>query len=214
MTLTEALAFLHTNSGPSSDPQFLEACKTVAAHIDELPYRLFFQLPGGLSGNSDPAWDAVKAASHQTCDCGNERFFEPVDLRTDFEPADGEPVTLKVGEKIYFKPAGSTNQSAYSMLELVAEGEHTLLIPTSNPLVENVGALLGFLLGRKGFPLSAIQDYLAKEEQPVMMCPLSSKRDVPIFKIIGVDVDAQTVTFIADAGVEVFTLEPATADVV
>lgn len=210
MTFSEALAYLSGNSGPSNDPLFREACETVAANIAELQYRIFFQLPGGLSGNDDSAWEAVKEASHPTCNCGNERFFEPLDVRQEFQPAASGPVTLKMGERMFIKPKGSTNQSAYSLLELVKDPNGAHLVPTSNPLVENVGIALDWLFGRKGYPINMFEKVLPGNE-PILKCKLASDRAVPVIQIIGADVNTQTLTFVPDAGVEMFTLEPAEA---
>lgn len=211
MTFEEALAYLTENPVPANeddwDTVYREACEALAANRDKLTYRVFIHLPGDLRGNSNPAWEAVKAASSELCDCGNERSFEPLDMRHEFQASDAEPVVMSAEDRIYIRAVGAPASSAYMMFELVVAEKGAFWTVMSDPMSTSMDFSLLFS-GPKGFPLDTIAEALAKEGKPVPLTRTIGKiENVPMVAISAVDLTAKTLTFILDAAVEVFDPE-------
>ena len=207
MDLQSALAYLATTCGPSVDPEFLAACNAVAQDIADLPYQIFIQLPGGMSGNQDPAWDQVRAASHETCGCGIERFFEPAEMRHEYEMSDCEPVIMHVGDTIYLKPVGASNQSAYTRLRLDGQDGRVPGTFGSDPAVQNVFCPNPDI---PAYEIGVLAEGLIKQQSPILlMRNLKSIDNVPVLGITAVDLEERTITIVPDAALEAFTLERA-----
>lgn len=206
MSFDGALERLRERPSPS-DPAYREACEVVADNLDSLPYRVFIHLPGGLNGNSDPAWRKVKARSEECCSCGNERVFEPRTMRTTFEPAQADPIVLARGDTLYVRPAGAPASATYVMFEVVGTAGEFALRFITDPMS---GAFnFNDLFSAQGFRLGQLSDALAGRngEPAVFARDMKHVKGVPIVGIGAVDPEAGTVTIILDADVETFDPE-------
>lgn len=204
MRVAAALAYLSCHSDPS-DPTYLAACKVVADNRAELQYRVFIHLPGGLDGNTDPAWSAVKEASEELCSCGNERVFEPFDMRHEFKASAADPIVMELGDELYVRPVGAPASVAYVRLEVADTPKGVGLIIWSDPMSASIDPVT-LLAGPPGYRLSQIEEILSlQDDDPlVLMRDLEHVKKVPILAILATDPEANTVTVLLDAGVEQF----------
>ena len=193
----DALAYLASRRDPSA-PEYREACETVAGNLDQLPYRLFIHLPGGLTGNNDPVWDTVKAASESLCGCGNERVFEPRTMRQEFEQSSAEPIVLGMGDKLYVRPVGAPSSAAYVMFEVIDIGGAAAVSVLHDPMSTTFSL---DLFSTKGFTLAQLADALSRQSSPaIFVRDLKHVKRVPIVAISAADQEAKTVTILLDAG--------------
>lgn len=88
--MTAALATVR-GDGRRDEKALLEACIYLIEHRDALPYRIFIDLPGGMSGNADPKWERVKSLTESRCNCGNERTIMPLNPRTEYARSETPP---------------------------------------------------------------------------------------------------------------------------
>jgi len=202
MLFDEALAYLGEPHNPS-EPAYREACETVAANLDQLTYRVFIHLPGGLSGNNDPAWNTVKAASEECCGCGNERVFEPRDMRHEFEPSGADPVVLSLGDKVYIRPIGAPQSAAYVKFEII-DADGLCLSCLQDPMSSVID--FSSLFSTQGFRLTDLVEPIKRQngKPAVFVRDQKSVGTIPIVGITAVDLEAGTVTMILDAAVEAF----------
>jgi hypothetical protein len=203
MHFEEALAYLGERRHPS-DPNYRAACEVVADNLHRLPYRVFIHLPGGLDGNSDPAWDNIKAASEECCSCGNERVFEPRDMRHEFDPSVVEPIVLSVGDTLYIRPIGAPASAAYTKYELVQTTDGFFLSYMADPMSSSIN--FSSLFQTQGFYLASLVEPLERGGgQPAVIArDLKHIKRIPLVGISAVDPEAGTVTLILDAAVEAF----------
>lgn len=203
MSFEAALAYLR-EQGPAS-PGYQEACEVIASNADRVPYRVFIHLPGGMSGNNDPAWDTVKAVSDECCNCGNERVFEPREMRHDFEPSAADPIVLSADKRLYIRPVGAPASAAYMMLEITSSDNGPFLICMADPMSTSFD--LGMLFSTPGYYLSDVKGGLDRRQSKplVMMRDLRHVKDIPVVGITAVDPEGTgTITIVLDAAVEAF----------
>jgi hypothetical protein len=191
------------NQQDSSSNDYRLACEYLIDHRDELQQRIFIILPGGLGGNSDSEWEAVKSGSDERCSCGNERVITPLNPRTEFEAASVQLV-IKPGKPVYLKPVGGDKISAYLCLEIKGEALTFFEDPFA-PLVLTMD-----LFGTKGYELQQLADVLPGQPKPPVFKRVLGGTPVPIFAINAVDVGSNTVTITLDSAVEAFNPEEMT----
>jgi hypothetical protein len=203
MSFEDALAYLREQHYPS-EPKYRAACEVVADNLSELPYRVFIHLPGGLSGNNDPEWDAVKAASEECCGCGNERVFEPRDMRHEFESSTTAPIVLSFGDTLYIRPVGAPASAAYLKFEVIDSNGRRFLSYLSDPMSTSID--FNMLFSTPGFYLDDLVEPLERQngKPAVFARDLKHVQRVPIVAISSIDLEAGTVTLILDAAVEAF----------
>lgn len=190
---------LQTAKNPNGDmTAYREALEYLVDHRDTLPYRVFIVLPGGLGGNSDPAWDKVKAGSHERCSCGNERAIMPANPRMEYEA--GEKVTIKPGEMIYLRPVGGDRESAYVRFENDSQNRAlSYLLDPFGPLVLSID-----IFDTKGWYL----DSLAEIAGPTAVLSIHIKdMKTPLVRFDSVDLETGSVVLELDKDVEVFDPE-------
>lgn len=192
--------------GPSS-ADYLAACNVIADNLDRLPYRVFIHLPGGLSGNNDPAWSKVKAASEECCACGNERVFEPRDIRHEFKPSTADPIVMSLGDKLYIRPLGAPASAAYTMFEVIDSGGLAL-----SYLPDPMSTSINFsdLFSMQGFRLADLVEPLKQQEHAVFVRDLKHIKQIPLVGISDVNLEAGTVTLVLDEAIEAFDPEEET----
>lgn len=185
-------------------------CEIIAAHRDQLTYRVFIHLPGGMNGNDDPSWAAVKAASTELCGCGNERMIEPTTMRSKFVPSETAPVTMGLGDTVYIRPVGAPVNAAYTKFHIEKLGDVVAWTVMDNPMFM-VFDIMSLLSGPDSYALQGLDEAIANE--PDRLVVLKHDGKIPLIGLTGVDLDVSTVTFLLDAAVEVFDpdTEPAHA---
>lgn len=202
MEFEEALRELKGKPKPT-DASYHAACEVIADNLDKLQYRLFIHLPGGLNGDTDPAWEKVKAASVECCSCGNERFFEPHNLRDEFVPSTADPIVMAPGRKLYIRAVGAPASSAYFLLEVVQASAGVALTVLEDPLSPSFN--FEAIFSTKGFPLEALIEPLQKlQGKPAVLLKGQMQGSIPILGIASVDKDKGTFTLILDEAVEAF----------
>lgn len=197
----EALEYLREQHNPS-EPDYRAACEAIADNLDQLPYRVFIHLPGGLTGNSDPAWDRVRSASEELCSCGNERVFEPHDMRHEFEPSSADPVIMTLGDTLYIRPVGAPASAAYMKFEII-DSDGPALTYLSDPMSTSIN--FADLFSTRGHRLADLVEPLRSQDTPpVLVCNLKHVKKVPLVAFSAVNPEAGTITLILDTGVEAF----------
>jgi hypothetical protein len=178
--------------------EYREACETLIANRDKLTYGVFICLPGGLGGNSDPAWQRVKDGSVERCRCGNERVIEPLNVREEFIAKDGGEVTISETNRVHLKPVGGDKASTYIRL-WIESGSLAFMDRPFGPLMISAS-----LFKTPCYQLDKLAEAMAKSTgQAIMRCPPnSSGKAAPMFAIKCVDAKAKTVTIILDRDVE------------
>lgn len=204
--MTAALAVVRTagKAAPFDEQAYLEACTYLAEHRDDLPYRVFIDLPGGLSGNSDPRWARVKELTEERCSCGNERTILPGKPRAEYVRSEAQPVVVTKGQTVYLKPVGGDKASTYISLDI----EDTPQGPAFTFHADPFGPLLlsADMFSSKGYMLAQLAEVLPKQDKPAVM--VGGKQKTPLFAIDSADPVAGTMTIALDKDVEVF--DPAT----
>lgn len=170
---------------------YREALEFLVDHRADLKQRVYIVLPGGLSGNSDSAWDKVKAGSDERCSCGNERVIVPLDPRREFQTRN-ETVVIS-SAPTYIRPTGGDRESCYMMLQ-IEEGALTFMNEPFAPFVLSMS-----LFSRDGYPLDKLAGVVA--QKPTMY---TGKQNTPLFQIVAVDQAAGTLTIDLDKDVESF----------
>jgi hypothetical protein len=198
----DALVYLSTQHNPS-DPAYLAACEIIADNLDKLTYRLFINLPGGLSGNNDSAWDKVKAASQECCNCGNERVFEPHDMRHEFVPSTADPIVMALGDKLYIRPIGAPASATYVKFEII-ETDGPALSYLADPMSTAID--FSMLFSTSGYRLADLVEPLDRQKgKPAVFArDLKHVKNVPLVAFSSVDLEAGTITLILDDAVEAF----------
>jgi len=201
--ISSALATVH-NAGrttPFDENAYLEACTYLVEHRDVLPYRVFVDLPGGMSGNQDPRWARFKELTESRCNCGNERTILPLNPRTDYERSGGPSVTVAKDAPVYLKPVGGDKGSTYISLHI----EDTSKGPAFTFAADPFSGALNFadlFSGPKGYILSQLADALRGQKEPAVM--VAGKSKIPLFAIESADPVAGTLTIALDKDVEGF----------
>lgn len=183
---------------PSSEDDYLLACGYLVEHRDQLTQRVFINLPGGLRGNSSPAWDAVKAGSQERCSCGNERVIIPLNPRTEYEASSAGAVVVTKNTPVYLKPVGGDKTSAFVRLD-IEQAAVTFLEDPFAPIV-----LTPDIFSTKGYKLKQLADVMPNQPAPPVFIRKFAGVSIPIFAINVVDPSTETVTITPDAAVEVF----------
>jgi len=199
--LDEALAYLREARNPA-EPAYLVACNTLAANLEALPYRVFIRLPGGLAGNTDSAWDAVRAVSRELCGCGNERMFDQHGLRSEFEPSTAEPIIMKLGDQRDFVPLGAPASSAYLRLWVMERADGLALAYQLDPALfrsEN-------LFFTHAYDFSRLKRAV-DGPVPAVFSLENSAGTTPVCLASAVDLTAGTITITLDAAVEALSLD-------
>lgn len=200
--MTAALATVR-NAGvtaPFDEQAYLEACTYLAEHRDKLPYRVFIDLPGGLSGNSDPRWARVKELTEERCSCGNERTILPLNPRTEYVRSEAATVVVTKDAKVYVKPVGGDKASTYLELEIIDTPNGPAFTFHADPFGP---MLLSIDMFRsQGYMLSKLAEVLPKQSEPAVM--FSGKAKTPLFAIESADAVAGTLTIALDKDVETF----------
>jgi len=191
MDLQTALRVAKNPNGDMS--AYREALEYLVEHRDELKYRVFIVLPGGLGGNSDPVWDKVKNGSDERCSCGNERTIMPSNPRTVYEA--GTKVTLKRGDRVYLRPIGGDRESAYVRFENDDEALTFILDPCA-PLVFSMD-----LFSTQGWRLEKLAGIAGPE---AILNFVKNNVKTPIARFDSVDLAAGTVTIELDKDIETF----------
>ena len=116
MDFASALSIAKDSRG-SNDTAYREAVEYLIDHRDSLKSRVFVLIPGGMTPNTDPAWDKVRQNTTSRCGCGNERTLMPLHVREKYEPGE----TIKVGykDRIHVRPKGSDKESCVVRVEVV-----------------------------------------------------------------------------------------------
>ena len=186
---------------------YREMCELIVASRDKLSYRVFIHLPGGLSGNNDSSWDAIKASSRELCSCGNERVIEPLNMRGTFVSSDDEPVVMGLGDKVYIRPIGAPASAAYVLFQIQeADDGHVIWTFLDDPMSTAVN-FMDLLGGPKGYELNKLKSAIDGESTRPVPFMKGTDAPIPIVGIQSVDVTAKTVTLILEAGVEMFELD-------
>lgn len=198
MDLERALSIIKADYSktPFDEEAYLGACTYVADHRDELTQRVFFDLPGGLSGNTDPKWDYVKKHSDERCGCGNERTFLPGNQRTEYQPSDIGEIIVSPDNEVYLKPVGGDKTSTYLKL-WIEEGGMAFMGDPFAPFVVTPD-----LFTTKAYDLEKLEEVLPDQPTPPVM--VHGKEKTPLFAINAVDAAAKKVTITPDMDVEGF----------
>lgn len=200
--MTAALATVRTagRTAPFDEQAYLDACTYLAEHRDQLPYRVFIDLPGGLSGNSDPRWARVKELTAERCSCGNERTILPLNPRVEYVRSEAATLVVAKGAKVYLKPLGGDKASTYMELEIIDTPKGPAITFQSDPF----GPLLLSMdmFSTQGFMLSQLAEVLPKQTQPAVM--FNGNPKTPLFAIDAADPVAGTLTIALDKDVETF----------
>ncbi len=190
---------LQVAKDPNAAPNaYRQALEYLVDHRDQLKYRVFIVLPGGLDGNSSSEWDKVKAGSDERCSCGNERVILPANPRTTYEA--GIKISLKPGDKVCLRPIGGDRESAYVSFENNAQDRSlTFILDPCAPFVLTLD-----IFNTKGWLL----DKLAGIAGPKAILTFV-KHDVqtPIARFDAVDLTTGTVTIELDRDIESFDPE-------
>ncbi len=197
--LESAVNFVRTawEKRPFDEGRYLNECEYIIEHRADLPFRVFVQLPGGLTSNRQLKWDTVKAGSDERCGCGNERVILPGNPRMEYEPSEAGSVVVSVVHKVYLKPVGGDKASTYVQFSIEGQGLAFLLEPLA-PLV-----LTPDIFSVQGFPFDQLAKALKKERtKPLAL--FFGKEKTPVCAITAVDLEAQTVTITPDRAVEAF----------
>ncbi len=172
------------------------ACEYIIRNRSSLTYRVFIELPGGLSGNSNPDWTYVKENSASRCNCGNERIILPANLRTEYEPGSQQLIVSPKGE-IYLKPIGGPKSSAYIKFWIENEALGFLLNPF-NP--NGLDAVFP-----KGYLLDKLSEGVKNSHGNLMA--FTNDGHIPIFSFNEVIIKDLTVKLTPDKDVESFNPE-------
>lgn len=202
--MTAALATVRTagTTAPFDEAAYLEACTYLAENRDRLPYRVFIDLPGGLSGNSDPRWARVKELTEERCSCGNERTILPLNPRTEYVRSETAAIVVAKGAKVYVKPLGGDKASTYMELEIIDTPKGPAFTFHADPFGPFL--LSADMFSSQGYMLSVLAGALAKQTQPAVM--FTGKTKTPLFAIESADPVAGTLTIALDKDVETFDL--------
>lgn len=200
--MTAALATVSTagKSAPFDELAYLEACTYLAEHRDQLPYRVFIDLPGGLSGNSDQRWAKVKELTEERCSCGNERTILPLNPRTEYVRSEAAAVVVAKDAKVYVKPLGGDKASTYLELEIIDTPKGPAFTFHQDPFGPFL--LSASMFSSQGYMLSQLAEVLPKQTQPAVM--FSGKEKTPLFAIEAADPVAGTLTIALDKDIETF----------
>lgn len=178
----------------------MTACRVIADNLSALPYWVFIRLPGG----NEPAWASVKSAS-ESCS-PNERVFEPLDMRHEFEPSSATPITMALGDKLYIRPLGAPASAAYAQFEVISDANGPVLACAADPT--SMYSDVVSLFNTPGFPLAVLAESLKawqKQGEPfVFTRDLKRVKKVPLVAISAIDPEAGAVTLTLDAAVEAF----------
>ncbi len=200
-TLDQALAYMSGTPQDNQTNTYRLMCEIIAAHRDQLTYRVFIHLPGGMNSNNDPSWAAVKAASTELCGCGNERMIEPTTMRSEFVPSETTPVTMGLGDTVYIRPVGAPVNAAYTKFHIVKLDDVVVWTILDNPMFMAFD-IMSLLSGPCGYTLPDLDKVIARKSDHLVV--LKNDGKIPLIGLTGVDLDASTVTFLLDAAVEVF----------
>lgn len=206
-TVAEAIQYITGVGYREGEDAYRDACEFLTDHCDELTQHVYIDLPGGLSGNSDPAWTKVKEGSEERCDCGNERVILPGNPRKTFEPSpDGPHVMNRAHPVVYLKPRRGTKASTYCKLTLHSD-ELCLeyLLEPFAPLVFSMG-----IFTRPGWMLENLVDPIRRHNGCLVVS--HSKYKMPICALNAVDGDEPSVTLTPDKDVEFLTEEEPDSD--
>ena len=188
--MQRAIRTVRTTDDPDA---YLAACLHLVRHRGELAQKVYINVPQG-----DARWDEVRGESTERCGCGVERVIEPVDLRTEYEPADGDPVVVEGEVGVYLRPVGGDKTSCY-MKVWIEQGMFTFLSEPFAPFV-----LTPDLFSRPGYPLDKLDAALrGNDGKPAVMVNGKTTK-IPIFGIFTADPSAGTVSIRPDKDVEVF----------
>ncbi|HTM68114.1 MAG TPA: hypothetical protein VL426_02340 [Candidatus Binatia bacterium] len=197
--MTAALAVVR-GPGRRDARAFFEACEYLVDHREDLPYRVFIDLPGGLTGNDDPKWDRIKSLTDSRCNCGNERTIVPLNPRTEYARSEAAPIIVAKGTTVYLKPVGGDKGSTYISLDIVDTGQGPAFTFMADPFSGAIN--FSDLFSPKGYILSQLADALGKQKEPAVM--VAGKSRIPLFAIESADTVAGTITVALDKDVEVF----------
>ncbi len=183
-----------------NETTYRSALENLIAHKNELTQRIYFQIPGGLRGNSDPDWNKVKEQTESRCGCGNERVILPGNPRTKYEASELGSVAVSPKNEVYLKPIGGNKESTYVKLSVHKEGLGIMEQPFV-PLVFTPD-----IFSINSFGLEKLADATAKQAEKKLKPPIfvTGKEKVPIFAINNVDPKSRTVTITPDRAVESF----------
>lgn len=200
--MTEALAVVRDagKDAPFDEGAYLAAVTYLVDHRDALPYRVFIDLPGGMSGNADPRWARVKELTESRCNCGNERTILPLAPRTVYERSSSAPLTVRKGDRVYLKPVGGDKASTYIMLEIVDAHGGPAFTFMSDPFSGSLN--FAELFNAQGYMLAQLAEVLPRQKEPAVMFAGRSK--TPLFALDSADAEAGTVTIALDKDVEAF----------
>ncbi|HTK04914.1 MAG TPA: hypothetical protein VL500_04980 [Candidatus Eisenbacteria bacterium] len=201
--MTSALATVRNagRTAPFDENAYLEACTYLVEHRDALPYRVFVDLPGGLSGNDDPRWARFKELTESRCNCGNERTILPLNPRTEYARSEAPTVTVAKGASVYLKPVGGDKGSTYISLDILDTGNGPAFTFAADPFSGSLN-FADLFSGPKGYILSQLADALRKQAEPAVM--VAGKSRIPLFAIESADPVAGTIVIALDKDVEVF----------
>ncbi len=185
------------NQRETTPSDYLSACEFLVEHRGDLRQRVFICLPGGLSGNHNNAWNAVKTGSQERCSCGNERVIIPLSPRTEFEAA-SDQLVVSPGKRVYLKPIGGDKASAYVCLD-VEDKALTFLEDPFAPFVLTLD-----IFSSKGYKLEQLADVLPTQLKPPVFVRKFAGAATPIFAINAVDMKSNAVTITLDVDVEAF----------
>src|SRR3989338_7999963 len=160
-SINEALQVVKNIDGqPFDETLYLEACEYLVENRNSLTHRIYINLPGGLSGNTDPRWNKVKEGSDERCGCGNERVVLPGNQRTTFEVSESGAVIVSPENAVYLKPVGGDKASTYMKL-WVEDGALAFMSDPFAPLVLTLD-----IFSNKGYKLDMLAEVLPKQTKP------------------------------------------------
>lgn len=190
MDIHSALAVVKNPNGDMT--AYRAALEFLVDHRGDLKQNVYIVLPGGLCGNSDPAWQKIKAGSDERCSCGNERVIVALNPREKFLTRN-QTVLISPTTPAYLRPIGGDRESCYMKVE-IEEGALTFLNAPFAPIV-----LTADLFVRTGYPLAKLA--MVVDQKPTLF---TGKQNTPLFQIVAVDQTAGSLTIDLDQDVETF----------
>ncbi len=188
------------------------ACEYLVERRSELKELVFVQLP--RQAREGVSWDKFRAGAIQRCRCDKDWMIKPAGIRSNYEAAE-VPVVLTSNKKVYLKPAGADNSSAYISLcvesDVVTFDDLPLAPKTHEQQADKIFAALGLpLLSTKSYALSDVSRVLGEGEKLIWTLGLGPDAP-PLFELKSVNLDNLTITIVPDKDVEVFTLDASVA---
>lgn len=202
-TMAEAVKHITDVGYKEGEDAYRDACEFLVDHRGELTQQVYIDLPGGLSGNTDPAWTKVKDESEARCGCGNERVILPENPRIKFEPSPNGPQVMNAEKPVvYLKPKGGTKASTYCTLTFHPD-ERCLeyMMEPFAPLVFTPD-----IFSRPGWKLDDLVEPVSRHRDDNPLVIKHSKYKMPICALNAVDNGSTpSVTITPDKDVELLT---------